>query len=178
MPITVGLDLSLTGTGLVILKDGEILKQVLIKSKPRGDSPADEIIRLMKIRDDIMSFIDDVPVNEIELVAIEGLAFAITKTSSIMQLAALNYMVREALYNRCLSFVLVSPTSLKKFITGKGVGQKDVMMLETYKRYGVTLLDNNVCDGYGLARCAEAAICCEGLPKHQQEVAKLINKQI
>ena len=37
--IALGLDLSLVGTGVVALRDGKIVDQELIKSKPVGDKP-------------------------------------------------------------------------------------------------------------------------------------------
>ena len=53
-----------------------------------------------------------------------------------------------------LEFKIISPTTLKKFVTGKGNSGKDIMLLEVYKRWNVSFSNNNLADAYGLARMA------------------------
>ena len=48
----------------------------------------------------------------------------------------------------------VPPTSLKKFVTGRGNAKKQEMLLEVYKRWGVELRDDNAADAFGLAKIA------------------------
>jgi crossover junction endodeoxyribonuclease RuvC len=49
----------------------------------------------------------------------------------------------------------VAPTSLKKYITGKGTKvQKNQILLQVYKKWGVEFTDDNAADSYGLARIA------------------------
>ena len=73
----------------------------------------------------------------------------------------------------------MTPTTLKKFITGKGAGPKDVMLLETYKRYGISFLDNNLCDAFGLAQCGVALLKenKEPLLSFQKEVCNTLAPQ-
>ena len=40
---SLGLDLSLVNSGIVLLENGKIIKQKSIKSKPVGDKPIDEL---------------------------------------------------------------------------------------------------------------------------------------
>lgn len=174
----IGIDLSLTGTGIVKLKDGKITEQKLIKSKPSGDLPLDELKRIVTIRESIAKEIDSDPNSIIQLVAIEGLAFMARNTTALVQLSGLNYMIREKLYSLKIPFVIVAPTSLKKFITGKGNIAKEMMLLETYKKYKVYFTDNNLCDAYGLAMIADSLVNSEKKPKHQQEVVNLLKKQL
>jgi Holliday junction resolvasome RuvABC endonuclease subunit len=170
-----GLDLSLSGTGLIVLEDGKLLEQKLIKSKPFGEKPVDELRRLNYIAGEIdLYLVRHAP----SLVAIEGLAFGITKTTSIMQLAGLNYLVRRMLHAYGFEFVLVAPSTLKKFITGKGSGPKDIMMLESYKRYGVSFGDNNLADGFGLAQMAHELLNDNKLPSFQKESLDVVRKQL
>jgi len=179
--ITVGIDLSLTGTGVVILKDGNILDKKLIKSKPSGDKPKDEVIRLKNIVKDIYNTIflnDKIGLPFPDLVAIEGIAFMARNTGSIMQLAALNYMTREIVNDKNIPFVMVAPTTLKKFITGKGIGPKDVMMLDIYKKYHVSFTDNNLADAFGLAKVAEALLGDDKHTKRQEETINILKKQL
>lgn len=176
--ISVGLDLSLTGTGVVILENGEIIKQKLIKSKPVGDLPVNELIRIMKIVEEIKDIIivDTTPT----IAVIEGLAFMVRNATALVQLSALNYMVRELLYDYHIPFVIVAPTSLKKFVTGSGASKKDVMLMEMFKRYNVTILNDNENDAFGLAKIGEVLLedKKEKLPIFQQEVLELLKKQI
>jgi len=67
--------------------------------------------------------------------SIEGMAFMAKNTTSLVQLAALNYMVREWIVYDENKFIIVAPSSLKKFITGKGNAHKDLMMMTVYKKY-------------------------------------------
>lgn len=174
---SLGLDLSLTGTGVVILKDGKIIKQELIKSKPTGDKPIDELKRIVKIVDDISKVMCS---TTFDIAVIENLAFGVRNATSLTQLAGLNYFVRAMLYNSNTPFVLVAPTSLKKFATSNGAAKKDEMLIAVYKRWGVTILDDNINDAYCLAQLGLALL--EGnikdTTKIQKEVITLISKQI
>lgn len=179
---SVGLDLSLTGTGMVILSDGRIVQQHLIKSKPVGSKPIDELKRILEIVHEIRNQLTGTMVH---IAVIENLAFGVRNATSLTQLAALNYFVRQLFacpgnglgYN--VPFVLVAPTSLKKFITGNGAAKKDEMLLATFKRYGVTILDNNECDAYGLAQVGLALLGgnSKETTQLQEEVINLLKKQ-
>jgi Holliday junction resolvasome RuvABC endonuclease subunit len=47
----------------------------------------------------------------------------------------------------------VPPTSLKKYVTGKGQGvPKSQMLLHVYKKWNVDITDDNAADSYALAR--------------------------
>jgi crossover junction endodeoxyribonuclease RuvC len=171
--ITVGLDLSLTGTGVCVLTDsGHSLHT--IKSKPSGDRHLDELLRLKKIVSDI----EDILIGqdeEVDLVAIEGLAFMAKNTSALVQLAGLNYLVRSLLHDMNKEFTIVAPTSLKKYATGKGNGQKDLVMLEIYKKYGVTVLDNNQGDAFVLAQVARAYLKKGKLLEYEKQVINILS---
>ena len=174
--ISIGLDLSLTGTGLIILQDGKIIKQKLIKSKPVGDLPLNEVRRIRKIIEEIELIVGE---NSPTIAVIEGLAFMVKNATALTQLSALNYMTRAMLDDYNVPFVIVAPTSLKKFVTGNGASKKDVMLIETFKRYGVTILDDNENDAYGLAKIGEAINMTkkENLPVFQQEVLEKLKIQ-
>lgn len=170
--VSLGLDLSLTATGAIRLAEGKIIGRQLIKVKTKGKKPLDELNRITEIRDSIIE-------NDVEIVVIEGLAFMARNTTALCQLAGLNYMVRERFALSNIPFVIVPPTALKKFITGKGNCAKDLMLLETYKRYKVSFDDDNLCDAYGLARIGEALINKNiKLTKPQQEVVDMVQKQL
>ncbi len=169
--IITGIDLSLVETGVVQLIDEKISSQKLIKSKPVGDMPIDELKRLLKI-------VEQIEIKGSDLTVIEGIAFGIRKTTSLSQLSALNYLVRKKCYELNIPFIICAPTTLKKFITGKGSGHKEMMLLEVYKKYNISFSNNNLCDAWALSQVGEVLMTKKELPKYQQEVINLLKKQL
>lgn len=174
---SIGIDLSLTGTGIVVLQDGKILEHALIKSKPVGDLPINELKRIQKIVNDIEVIVIKYP---LDIAVIENLAFGVRNATALTQLAGLNYFTRAMLSSKDIKFVLVAPTSLKKFVTSNGAAKKDMMMMETYKRWGVTMMNDNEADAYGLSQVGLALLGgnSKNTTKIQEEVINLIKKQI
>lgn len=180
--IVAGLDLSLTHTGYAIVHNegGTVISSGVIKSKPSGDLPVHETRRIVNIAEEVVTKIDEMMAGAIpDLVCIEGLAF-MAQGTSLVQLAGLNYLVRILLDEFNWPFLIVAPTTLKKFITGSGKGDKDMMMMSVYKNYGFEAQDNNECDAYALAACGLAVMGTplKDLIKPQLEVVSLLKKQV
>lgn len=172
-----GIDPSLTGTGVVVLEDGKMIEKVLIKTKKKGDGPSHEIERLRDIVGEVEELIEK---HNPDIVCMEGLAFQARNTTALVQLAGLNYLLRDVFSTiPWMDWVIVAPSSLKKYITGAGNTAKDVMMMETYKRYSVTLTDDNLCDAYGLAQVGTGIKGgnIKPLTKAQKEVVTLLGPQ-
>ncbi len=178
--ISVGLDLSLTHTGVAVLKDEQLVYSAVIKSKPSGPRPSDELVRIAtlcaRIAESISDNVDESP----DIVVIEGLAFMARNTTALVQLAGMNYIIRLILESANIPFAIVAPTSLKKFITGKGVGDKNIILMEIYKRYGHTFLDDNEADAFGLAMIGLALKDSHSkeLTQPQKEVVTLVKTQL
>ena len=174
---SIGIDLSLCGTGVVLLKDGKILEQKLIKSKPVGDKPINELKRIQKIVEEINILVEKYDPN---IAVIENLAFGVRNATALTQLSGLNYFTRALLAGKEIPFILVAPTSLKKFITLSGASKKDVILMEVYKRWGVTILDDNCADAYGLSQIGLTLMEAnsKSIVKVQQEVINLLKKQL
>ncbi len=173
--VSMGIDLSLTGTGVVLLKNGKVILEKLIKSKPSGDKPIDELIRIENIVKEIYACMDGFSV---DIAVIENLAFGVRNATSLTQLAGLNYFTRSMLYSEKIPFVLVAPTSLKKFITGSGASKKDVMLMEVYKKYNVAFVDDNIADAFSLSKIGECLLFSHKLNNTEKEVINLIKKQL
>lgn len=172
-PFFVGLDLSLRATGVVTIDSkGKIISSNLIKTKPTEGVVA-ELQRLIEIKDQI-SILPGVA-----LVAIEGIAFMSgPMATALAQLSGLNYLVRSDLYKNLHRFIIVAPTTLKKFATGKGNCDKNVVMLEVYKRWGESFTDDNLCDAFVLAQIARTLVgAAKPDSKPQEEVVNLLVKQ-
>jgi len=141
-----GLDLSLCNTGVVVLdSELKIIYNETIKSKPQEDGTARIVMLGGKVLQKTQYYRQD-------LTVIEGPAFGMKNTNCIWQLGELAGVVKQYLYLHEFKFIVIPPTQLKKFITGKGNAKKDQMMLAVYKKYGVEFADDHQCDAYALAR--------------------------
>lgn len=144
----VGLDPSITGTGLIILDRKEnIVEQKLFSCKDANGVTEKELIKYEKE----ISFIPNIA--GLEAVYIEGPAYQATG-QRILQMGAIHFITRVLLFKRKVNFKVIAPKSLKKFVANNGNAKKELMLLKTYKRWGVEFTDNNLCDAYGLARLA------------------------
>lgn len=156
----IGIDPSLTGTGVVCLnEEGIVEDEQLIKTTPkqkiedRLELINNTIIKLLNNKYQIRYTNGYIYKNKVNIY-MEGLSFG-AKGNAITQLAGLHYLLRINLLKRIdLKLEIIPPTTLKKFITGKGNSRKELMLLEVYKRWGVEYKNNNLCDAYSLARMA------------------------
>lgn len=147
-----GIDPSLTGTGVVVLDSQfNILNQKLISTKPYNNCDYSTEYRMKDITTELAGVMLVPSAYVIHHVYIEGLSFN-SKGQSAAQLFGLAYYIRHWLLDHDFMFKEVPPTVLKKFVAGQGRCQKDLMLLKTYKKFGVEFSDHNLCDAYGLAR--------------------------
>lgn len=149
----VGIDLSLTGTGFVVVNmSGEVIHQELLKSDSKDKTEA----RLQCLMDQIWACLGKYVNNKYEInnFNLEGLSFG-SKGQSMLELAGLHYFVRTELDKNGFNFKVVPPSSLKKFVTGKGNSKKELMLLNVYKKWKIEFTDNNLADAYCLARYEE-----------------------
>lgn len=152
VPLYVGIDQSYTGFGLTIMDEGGYFKTLVYQSSLKS------IERLVDIRDWLCETLRgyypglraggstalESPVLKSPSALISGQLYS-TVLLALEQLAAGLDHARP---------LLVPPTTLKKFVTGSGSAQKSEMLLETYKRWGVSFNDDNAADSYGLAMIA------------------------
>ena len=90
------------------------------------------------------------------VVAIEGYSFA-SRSGQAFSLGEVGGIIRTKVIEKFPTFVFleVQPTQLKKFVTGSGRGEKDIILKEVFKNFGFDTNDNNVADAYGLAFIAD-----------------------
>lgn len=147
-PVYIGIDQSYSGFAITAMdQSGNYYTEV---KKIEGDG----VERLHKARAFLLGFLDRYTV---EAIAIEGYAFGSQMANMAGELGG---MIRLALFdnyrfvNEASAFPLVvPPTSLKKYIAGKGTGiKKNQILLAVYKKWNVEFHDDNAADSYGLAR--------------------------
>jgi Holliday junction resolvasome RuvABC endonuclease subunit len=163
----VGIDASLTGYGVVLWwPSGGAHREVLISTKAAGDSYA---ARLVQIRDTGAGL--RMPEKEhIRLICMERPAYAASGafTGGLVH-AATAFALADVfgLDTPLVAPVLVASNTLKKFVTGRGVGQKQLMVKYVYTKWGFDTDDDNLADAYGLARLAAAV--ASRTSEHQYE---------
>lgn len=139
---TVGLDLSLTQTGMCLLKECALVETELVRpGKLRGTE------RLVYIEEVIEAKLNEwLP---IDLICLEGYSYASAYQSH--QIGELGGIIRKMLYENKFLCVEVAPQAVKKFATGKGNSKKDEVMLQVYKRWGQEFNNDNLADAFVLA---------------------------
>jgi|GEM_PF-1369911 len=152
------------GTGIILLNNGEIEKQVFLPT------PSTDPIytRVKTIQNAIRANCGEMP----DLFVVEGISYA-SSGQTALQMGYLQYSIREFLiYVLKQGFIDVPPTSLKKFALGKGTGDKNLILKEVYKKWGFDTDNDNLADAYVLAKIGEAYLNYPdtALPSFQQEV--------
>jgi hypothetical protein len=141
----IGLDLSLTSTGIATRQGAYSLK-----------TPSDKIKgmeRLQFIRTAVWEAInqesfdpppDDSPfaVQIPVMAVVEGYSYG-SKGNAIFNIGELGGIVRLLLWENGIPYAVVPPQTLKIFATGNGGSKKDKMIIETVKRLPDWEVDNN-----------------------------------
>jgi Holliday junction resolvasome RuvABC endonuclease subunit len=134
MITVIGLDLSLTGTGIAYA-DGST---ATVKTRPaEGDRRLlhiAEAVALAAGTGTTLAVIEDLPTHA-KSAGITGMVHGV---------------VRAVLLEHGVPYVLIAPATLKAYATGSGSGDKTGMALAAYKRAGVEFADDNQCDAYWL----------------------------
>lgn len=147
-----GLDLSLTHTAgwhAFGPLTGLEMRGFAIKSDKKQHMHP--VARLASIRTALLAEFGTCQVNVSPgLAFIEGYAFGAKHSREAM--GELGGIVRLMAYELGWTAVIVPPTVLKAFVTGKGTAPKELMMLEAFKQWGYSSTDNNDCDAYALMK--------------------------
>lgn len=153
----IGIDLSLTSTGLAKIIDGQPPKLARIQSKPLGPTLEDRARRAQNIVGAIIEFVFDGHPGEPDptVIAIEAPTYgAAQNQGSQHDRAGLWWaVVRTFLGTETISEI--SPTTLKAFTTGKGNSGKPEMMARTAQEWpGVPFESDDDSDALWLATMA------------------------
>jgi Holliday junction resolvasome RuvABC endonuclease subunit len=138
----VGIDQSLTGFAVTFLGTDDKYRTLVYKGEGTG------IVRLVNIYTWLSKELYKYKILD---VAIES---PVKMSHSAIISGELFGLVRMCLYDQGrLAPIQVPPTMLKKYVTGKGTGvQKNQMLLQVYKKWGIEFTDDNAADSYGIAR--------------------------
>lgn len=145
--IVVGIDQSYTGFGFSV--HGTAIKKAFPMSKYTTSEE-----RLFDIENWLQKQLEGIN-DFIDLVVMEGYANA----AKFGREAAgeLGWAVKRTVFLVTEDIPLVvPPTSLKKFVTGKGNAKKNEMLLWVYKHWGESFSDDNQADAFALEKFGEA----------------------
>lgn len=172
MKVVAGIDQSYTGFGYCV--DG--------LSKKKG-FPLTKFVhpieRLVYIHEWTTRWLED-EVMPVDLVVMEGYANAAKFGRE--SAGELGGVVKMAIHDVTSQYpLIVPPTSLKKFVTGKGNAKKNEMLLGVYKRWGVEFGDDNQADAYALEQFGRAYLFIQwgedaGYPQYQLDAVEAVRK--
>jgi len=169
----IGIDLSLNGTGIAcnkdqgipgLVQDGYLFREIVPKSKER-------IPRWIIIRQAIRDICKTWQHNSSLLVLIEGYSFG-ARGRAVVSLAEIGGIIRMDLNDQGVKFIEIPPTALKKFVTGKGNSNKDIILKEVYRRWDMNLDSHNLADAFGLVKLGEAILGYDKFTKEQMKVVE------
>ena len=97
-------------------------------------------------------------------IVIEGISYGSTqRTKSIFDLAGLNYLIREKFIGKEIGttnviFTIATPAEIKKFASGKGNNNKDIMIdmfLGSHKEFSILPKIDDIADSFFMAGYAK-----------------------
>lgn len=140
--VFMGIDQSYSGFAVALIFESSYRVEVY-KSELKGTDRLKDIQRYL--REIIAGY-------EVQDVAMEGYAYGVQMAHMAGELGG---MVKLTLLEYGIYPLIVAPSMLKKYVTGKGTGvQKNQMLLNIYKKWGIEFTDDNAADAYALAKLA------------------------
>ena len=168
-PLVIGIDASLTSTGLVALgvQTGECASVGLVQPTSTG------VLRLAQIRSGLKNWLAALP-GPVAHIAMERYGFESQSAFSIGEGGGVVKLLLLETFEAPVCFPsLPAPNQVKKFVTGSGGTSvsKDRMRLEVYKRWGFEHTSNDAVDAYAIAQIARALVSLpQEATQFQQEV--------
>ena len=144
--ISIGIDPS-TKTGIVACEYDEEKSTIrCIDQKKVVFTQLKGMERANAIGDGVLSFVE---LYRPDIIFIEDYGFSFKGTA--ITLVEIGTMIRYNLWVNDFNYEVVTPTSLKKFVTGKGNSPKDLIIKEVYKRWNFDTNDNDIADAFSMA---------------------------
>lgn len=145
----IGLDLSLTATGLAVIDgyNGSGTGSTQVVSAERGQTGHRRLAYLSGYILGVAEGYEEIP-----LVVVEGPSFGSTAGQrGHHERAGLWWLVTQQLWQARIPTAVVPPASLKRFATGKGNANKDQVLLATARRFPYFVGGNDEADALWLA---------------------------
>lgn len=135
------IDPSLRSTGICTLNDTSLIESSHILTHDlRG------MVRLGYIAHRVHSMLLVKP----DLIVMEGYAMGI-RGGRVFDIGELGHAIKQVLYNSGVETIIVPPTSMKKFVTGKGNAKKDQIQNSLLLDWDIDITQEDEADACGLA---------------------------
>lgn len=142
----IGLDLSLTSTGIAIIDGPDRTVQTITTKGSSNATLSERVARLAELRDKITALVWNA-----DLVVIEGPSFGQHRQTGQHDRAGLWWLVVEYV-DTTHRLVEVPPASRSKYATGRGNSPKDAVLAAVIRRYlAVEIRNNDEADALVLA---------------------------
>lgn len=160
--VVMGLDLSLTGLGLVVATRNKIIRKRLFKTEglgpkfkdgqrrgrlPSGKFRGSDEERIEFLRKQVAANLRKFSP---ELVVVEGYSFG-SKGRGLSIIHELGGVVKGHMHRKGVRFEVVAPPTNKKAFTGSGTAKKE-HMISVAQDYDPTITDDNIADALALCR--------------------------
>lgn len=153
VPVICGIDPSLTSTAVCFGCSEERWESRRFQSKNQGSG----VVSRMKRIDNLVERVNDL-LEEVApaIILIENYSYGSRNNREL--LGELGGILRWHLIDHTVHVFEVAPMTLKKFVTGKGKGQKQMMIAHVQKRWDQIFESDDEVDAFGLyqlgLRCA------------------------
>lgn len=145
--LTLGLDISWTNTGIVVLRNGDVVHRDLVGTEKREGKKVNEAgYRLEVVRVGVLRALALFP--RIRRAGIED--YARGKLNKREEMGEVTGVVKNLLWQNGIPYMTVAPQELKKWALGVAVnGDKGKeMMLRAAREEGLVTFDHNVADAF------------------------------
>lgn len=140
-----GVDLSLTSTGLALIDEDEVIETTAVKT----NADEDWDVRRKRIRGEVLRLGE-----EAELIALENYSYGSVFAKEIAgELGGINRLALIEQHEG-REILLIAPTQVKKFVALHGRAPKEDVQEEIEKYYDVELDTDDESDALGLAQTA------------------------
>lgn len=144
---SIGLDIS-TKTGLVILEGEGPTFEVVYHTRIMGEGTG--IARAIMIAESVVNELQRfAPAREHPKVIVEGYAYG--NKFTLVTLTEIGTAIRIGLLQNQYKWMTCQPSSLKKFLLGKGAGTKKQIVKKVSEVYGFEAPNDDVADAFALA---------------------------
>ena len=141
-----GIDASLTSTGLAWEQEGRIVTTRVLPGTRKGTPRLAYVMKILT---------QAVVSHNITHIALEGYSMG-SHSGRFFSIGELGGCIKLFALNRNISILIVSPSSLKKFVAGNGGADKDMMIDAVNRRWDQEIHQNDEADAFGLLKICKA----------------------
>jgi len=171
-PTSLGIDLSTSATGLVILEaHDDAPPQVLFDQEV---NPPKGLLGMAAKKAIVTEVMLTIHAWKPTIICLEGYSLNLKNKSSIVPLIEIGGILRFLMHLDGFAWLAPTAGELKKFATGSGNSPKDVVMMHVFKRFGYEARTNNLADAFACAAIGLSTL--QAIPGVNQEMRKVAEK--